>query len=93
MWLLVRDSTAKLTELQCLFEKALNRERPFLDTGNPREMLQWARQGEYNLRETQVWLEINYRMKGSRLESCCNTAKIDRGTFGFGFCQFDSCGA
>jgi hypothetical protein len=56
-------------------------------------MLQCARQGEYNLRETEGWLEISWAQEGRQIESCRNTAKIDSRTFGFGFCQPDSCGA
>src|SRR5258706_14108191 len=71
-------------------------------------MLQCARQGEYNLPETEDRLEIPEVERGPPIESCrdiakhniakenaakCNSSEIDRGTIGAGFRQPGAYGA
>jgi hypothetical protein len=48
---------------------ACNKERPLVDTEKDRELLQCARQGEYNLPQMEDWLELLSVIEERRIES------------------------
>jgi len=63
-----RNSRANSSERQSLLKIVCNKERPLVDTGKGRELLQCAPLGEYNLRETEERLEISRTLGGSQIE-------------------------